>query len=163
VIRGNLLMIPIGSANMFFEPLYLAATGGGNTIPQLKRVVVVNGDRIAMEPTLSRAMDVLAGRAQPSGLDSSGAGAVTTPRATAVAGASPGAPTATPSPAAGGATAVPLGGDIAALVTQAQQSYQRAQELLRNGDFAGYGDEIAKLKAILDRLQAIIPAPTATP
>jgi hypothetical protein len=162
VIRGNLLMIPIGSANMFFEPLYLAATGGGNTIPQLKRVVVVNGDRIAMEPTLSRAMDVLAGRAQPSGLDSSGAGAVTTPRATPIAGASPGAPTATPSPAAE-RTAVPLGGDVSALVTQAQQSYERAQSLLRSGDFAGYGEEIARLKVILDRLQQLIPTPAAAP
>src|SRR5204862_6253363 len=44
VIRGNLLMIPIGSANLFFEPLYLSASSaGGNELPQLKRVVVVNG------------------------------------------------------------------------------------------------------------------------
>ncbi len=166
VIRGNLLMIPIGNANMFFEPLYLAASGGSNTIPQLKRVVVVNGDRIAMEPTLARAIDVLFGRAQPSGLDSSGApgpgtgaGAGTTPTAAASSGTSPQSspqPTAAVTPAAAGTGA-------ASLVEQAQQSYTRAQELLRSGDFAGYGQEIAHLKQILDQLQQITASPTASP
>src|SRR6185436_6123755 len=69
VLRGNLLMIPIGNANVFFEPLYLSATGASQ-LPQLKRVVVVNGDNVAMEPTLLRALDVIFGRAAPSGLDS---------------------------------------------------------------------------------------------
>jgi uncharacterized membrane protein (UPF0182 family) len=72
VFRGNLLMIPIGNANVFFEPLYLSATGASE-LPQLKRVVVVNGDSISMEPNLLRALDVVFGRAAPSGLDSSGA------------------------------------------------------------------------------------------
>ncbi len=162
VIRGNLLMIPIGQSNMFFEPLYLAATGGGSEIPQLKRVVVVNGDNIAMEPTLSRALDVIFGRALPSGLDATGAtiqqlAATPTPPPGATA-----APQITPSPA----PAATVAGDVASLVAQAQQSYARAQALLRTGDFAGYGAEIDHLKAILDQLQALTggaPAATATP
>jgi len=162
VIRGNLLMIPIGSANLFFEPLYLSAAGGGSEIPQLKRVVVVNGDAIAMEPTLTRALDVLFGRAQPSGLDSTGA-SVATPTATP-AGATPQPSPSTPqgTPAAT-ATPAPIGGDAASLVAQAQASYDRAQAFLRNGDFAGYGTEIARLKEILDRLQQITGTPVATP
>ena len=58
-----------------------------------------------------------------------------------------------------------VGGDVASLVAQAQQSYDRAQSLLRSGDFAGYGAEIDRLKAILDQLQALtVPAnATATP
>ncbi len=163
VIRGNLLMIPIGSANLFFEPLYLSASGGGSEIPQLKRVVVVNGDNIAMEPTLARAIDVLFGRAQPSGLDSTGA-SVATPSATPNAGASPQPTPATPvSTPAATATSAPISGDAASLVAQAQASYDRAQQLLRNGDFAGYGEEIARLKGILDRLAQITGAPAATP
>jgi uncharacterized membrane protein (UPF0182 family) len=160
VIRGNLLMIPIGNANMFFEPLYLAAAGGANTIPQLKRVVVVNGDSIAMEPTMQRAIDVLFGRALPSGLDSSGAAPapVGTPKATTPAAA--GSPSATQQ-ATPAATPAPVSGDTASLVAQGQQSYDRAQTLLRNGDFAGYGAEIAHLKQILDQLQQITGTPTA--
>lgn len=157
VIRGDLLMIPIGNANLFFEPLYLAATGGGGEIPQLKRVVVVNGESVAMEPTLSRAIDVLFGRATPSGLDSTGATVGAVP-STATPTAAPSSPTATPTPA----SAPGNGTDLAALVTQATQSYDRAQALLRAGDFAGYGRETEQLKQILDRLAQITGAPTPT-
>ncbi len=113
---------------------------------------MVNGDDVVMEPTLARAIDVLLGRAPPSGLDSSGA--------------APASPTPSVSPAASptpGATSAPPAGDTAALVAQAQQSYDRAQELLRNGDFAGYGQEIARLKQILDQLQQITGTPAASP
>ena len=166
VIRGNLLMIPIGNANLFFEPLYLAASApGGNELPQLKRVVVVNGDSIAMEPTLSRAMDVIFGRAAPSGLDSSGA-SVASPTATPGAGATAapatpqGTPAATATPVA---TAGPVSGNVASLVAQLQASYAQAQTLLRNGDFAGYGTEIDRQKQILDQLQQLIGTPVAQP
>jgi len=158
VIRGDLLMIPIGNANLFFEPLYLAATTGGSEIPQLKRVVVVNGDSVAMEPTLSRAIDVLFGRATPSGLDSTGAtvgGAPST--ATPTATSSPTAVAPTPGTSPG------IPDDVGSLVAQAAQSYDRAQALLRAGDFAGYGREIEQLKQILDRLGQLTGTPTPGP
>jgi uncharacterized membrane protein (UPF0182 family) len=164
VIRGNLLMIPIGNANVFFEPLYLAATApGGNELPQLKRVVVVNGDSIAMEPTLPRALDVIFGRAAPSGLDSTGASVASptsTPAATSQATTPQATPQATPPPST---TVTPVSGDVASLVAQAQESYNRAQTLLRNGDFAGYGVELDRQKQILDRLQQLVGTPIATP
>ena len=162
VIRGNLLMIPIGNANVFFEPLYLSATApGGNELPQLKRVVVVNGDSIAMEPTLSRALDVVFGRAAPSGLDSSGA-SVTSPSATPAAGATapPATPQATP---LASKTVAPATGDVASLIAQLADSYSRAQTQLRNGDFAGYGAEIDRQKQLLDRLQQLVGTPVARP
>ena len=155
VIRGDLLMIPIGNANLFFEPLYLAATSGGNEIPQLKRVVVVNGDNVAMEPTLARAIDVLFGRATPSGLDSTGATAVSPPSTATPAG------TASPTRAAAAATGPPsLPADLASLIAQAAQSYDRAQALLRAGDFAGYGAENERMKKIIDRLGELAGTPT---
>ena len=170
VIRGNLLMIPIGNANVFFEPLYLASTSGtGNELPQLKRVVVVNGDSISMEPTLSQAINVVLGRGAPSGLDASGATAASptsTPAAVTTPQATQAGPTAAPS-----GTAAPLGGDVASLVQQELDSYNRAQTALRNGDFAGYGAELARQKQILDQLQQLVgtpvagatPTPAATP
>jgi hypothetical protein len=154
VIRGDLLMIPVGSANMFFEPLYLAATAGGNEIPQLKRVVVVNGDSVVMESTLARALEVLFGHAPPSGLDTAGAtltpaiSPTPTPAATAAA-------TATPSTATPGS----LPADVPSLAKLAGESYDRAQSLLKAGDFAGYGAELERLKAILDRLQQAAGTP----
>src|SRR5205814_2218515 len=132
VIRGNLLKIPIGNANLFFEPLYLAAAGGQNAIPQLKRVVVVNGETVVMEPTLARAIDVLFGRAAPSGLDGS-AGSAPAVAATPAPSPSPGAG----APPATTATPTALGSDVASLVAQANDSFERQQTLLRNGDFAG--------------------------
>ncbi len=54
VIRGNLLVIPIEDSLIYVEPLYLQATQ--IKIPQVKRVVVVYGDQVAMEPTLEGAV-----------------------------------------------------------------------------------------------------------
>ena len=54
VIRGNLLVIPIERSLMYVEPLYIAAEKG--QLPELKRVIVGFGDRIAMEETLEGAI-----------------------------------------------------------------------------------------------------------
>ena len=54
VIRGNLLVIPIERSLVYVEPLYIAAEKG--QLPELKRVIVGFGDRIAMEETLEGAM-----------------------------------------------------------------------------------------------------------
>ena len=60
VIRGNLLMIPIGDSFLFVEPIYLQAST--SRFPELKRVVVANGSTIAMETTFQKALDVVFGR-----------------------------------------------------------------------------------------------------
>jgi uncharacterized membrane protein (UPF0182 family) len=52
VIRGNLLMIPIDDSFLFVEPIYLQAEN--SPLPELKRVVVANGNIIAMEETFER-------------------------------------------------------------------------------------------------------------
>ncbi len=54
VIRGNLLVIPIERSLIYVEPLYIAAEKG--QLPELKRVIVGFGDRIAMAETLEGAM-----------------------------------------------------------------------------------------------------------
>jgi hypothetical protein len=59
VIRGNLLVIPIEQSFLYVEPVYLVAEGVN--IPQLKRVIVSDGDRLAMEPTLGEALEVVFG------------------------------------------------------------------------------------------------------
>lgn len=54
VIRGNLMVIPIESSFLYVEPVFLIADG--NQIPQLRRVIVSFGERVAMEPTLDEAL-----------------------------------------------------------------------------------------------------------
>ncbi|OGO50666.1 MAG: hypothetical protein A2148_03285 [Chloroflexi bacterium RBG_16_68_14] len=145
VIRGNLLMIPIGEGNLFVEPIYLQATA--SSLPELKRVVVVNGNNIAMEPTLERALQVMLGLVEATTPIVEGpVGPSPTPGATP--GASP-QPTPTPQPT----TALP--GDIEALIQEANDTFERAQRLLQQGDFAGYGEEIQRLEEILRRLAAL--------
>ncbi|MEW6172184.1 MAG: UPF0182 family protein [Bacillota bacterium] len=66
VIRGNLLTIPVKNALLYVEPLYLQAEQ--SKLPELRRVIVVHGDRIVMEPTLEAALEkIFSGRkeAQP--------------------------------------------------------------------------------------------------
>jgi flagellin-specific chaperone FliS len=44
------------------------------------------------------------------------------------------------------------------LAREANQHFERAQELLRQGDWNGYGEEIKKLGEVLKRLAAPRPA-----
>jgi len=65
VIRGNLLVIPIGEAFLYVEPLYLLAEQG--QIPELKQVIVATEQRVAMAPTLEQALAQAIGGAEVSG------------------------------------------------------------------------------------------------
>jgi uncharacterized membrane protein (UPF0182 family) len=143
VIRGNLLMMPIGEGNLFVEPVYLQSAT--SRLPELKRVVVVNGNRIAMEPTLEQSLNVVFGRA-PSTLPGAGGAPLTggpPPAATPTATPSEPRPTATPGgPALG----------VAELAREADAAYRRAQEALRRGDFGAYGVEIARVEELIRQI-----------
>ncbi|MFQ5475097.1 MAG: UPF0182 family protein, partial [Candidatus Nanoarchaeia archaeon] len=59
VARGNLLVIPIDDSILYVEPLYLQAEQG--QLPQLKRVLMSDGEKVVMEETLSDALEALFG------------------------------------------------------------------------------------------------------
>ena len=124
VIRGNLLMIPIGQSFLFVEPIYLQAEN--SRLPELVRVVVANGNSISMEPTFERALDVVLGRARSS---LPGAGSIvdggTTPDPT---------PTAPP----GGETPA---GDLADLLRDARDAADAVEA------------ELDRLRALLDAIE----------
>ena len=46
VLRGNMLAIPIGQSNLYIEPVYLQAER--SRLPEMKRVIVATGNRVAM-------------------------------------------------------------------------------------------------------------------
>lgn len=50
VIRGNLIVIPLDGSLLYIEPLYLQAETG--RLPELTRVLVAHGNRVAMAETL---------------------------------------------------------------------------------------------------------------
>jgi len=46
----------------------------------------------------------------------------------------------------------PVATEIASLIEEAQQHYDKAQQYLKEGDWAGYGRELDALRIVLDRL-----------
>ncbi|MHB1132578.1 MAG: UPF0182 family membrane protein [Chloroflexota bacterium] len=59
VIRGNLLVIPVGKSNLYVEPIYLQAQQA--KLPEMKRVVLATGNRVVMEPNVQTAIERLYG------------------------------------------------------------------------------------------------------
>ena len=57
VIRGSLMVIPVEKNLLYIEPVYLQAEIG--KIPELRKVIVVLGEKIAMENTLNQALETV--------------------------------------------------------------------------------------------------------
>jgi hypothetical protein len=130
VIRGNLLVIPIDRSILYVEPIYLEAEA--SQLPELRRVIVAYGSHIAMEETLGAALASVLG-----------AGPAEEP--------TPGDEVGSPSEPAGES---PVGGDFGALVQQADDHYNAAQECLQLGDWTCYGQEMDALELVLEALVA---------
>ncbi|MGH7972954.1 MAG: UPF0182 family protein, partial [Limisphaerales bacterium] len=147
VLRGTLLVVPIGNAVMYIEPLYLAAQSGG-ALPQLKRVIVSYSDQVVMSDTLDDALSQIFG----ANISTQQAQELPTLQPK-VAGAKlvtsvPGAPAAPQAPAP------PNLQQMRDLTRRANQQYEQALKLLKQGDWAGYGNEIKKLGQTLNQLAA---------
>lgn len=65
VIRGNLLVLPVGGTVLYVEPLFIQAEKG--KIPELKRVTLGTFDRVVMAENVAEAIRQLSGRATLSG------------------------------------------------------------------------------------------------
>ncbi len=145
VETGNLLVIPVESSFLYVMPVYLSSSTAGTAIPEIKRVIVALGDRVAMAPTLNDALTALVGQA------------VSVPTQTGAAAGVPAKPGAKPAPGAkplpGAEPVVVTGPDVSALVQQANSQYSKAQDALRAGDFAEYGNQMKALDKTLKELQ----------
>jgi uncharacterized membrane protein (UPF0182 family) len=108
-------------------PLYLAADQTG-ALPELRRVVVAYGNQIAMEPSLELSLQrIFGGRV---GADDAG------PRGVART-----APAAAPD------------GAIGSFAQRAWEAWQKAQDALRRGDWAAYGEEQKRVEEALRQLK----------
>ncbi|MDQ0287645.1 uncharacterized membrane protein (UPF0182 family) [Desulfofundulus luciae] len=121
VFRGNLLVIPVKDSLLYVEPLYLQAEQ--SKMPELRRVIVVHGDQVVMEPTLEEALKRIFSEGK-------GETGQTTPGA---------------QPATGDQS-------VAELAREASRLYDQAMEKLRGGDWAGYGESLQQLKRVINEL-----------
>ncbi len=124
-IRGNLFIIPIEESLIYVEPVYLEATN--SSLPEVKRVIVAYGDRIAYKETLGEALESLFG-ATGDGGNNGGSGT-------------------------GDGTGVDL--TQAQLITKAAEAYNKALEAQKEGRWADYGTYMQDLQRYLELLNSM--------
>jgi uncharacterized protein len=150
VIRGNLLVIPVGDSILYVQPLYLEATESQGALPELRRVIAASSDRVVMEPTLVEALIAVTEGVEelPDMVEEI-----------------PGEPSDISEP-----------DDVDSLeelAAQAIVAFEEGQRALAQGDWTAYGEAQAELQAILAEMEQragagtapdqTTPAPNATP
>jgi uncharacterized protein len=139
VRRGALIVIPIGRALLYAEPIYLQAAH--SPMPELRVVVLALQDRFAYGPTFERAMAALLGDASSTlGLE-----AGTTPVQHGAETTS--APAAPPGPGA------PPASDVSSLIAGAARDLAEYERLTSEGKLGEAGQRLEALKQKLDQLQ----------
>jgi uncharacterized membrane protein (UPF0182 family) len=125
VIRGNLLVIPIKDSLLYIEPLYISAESA-SSIPELKKILVVYENTVAMEDSLEEALlKVIAAN-------------VTS--------------TAAPMPVEIGTEDMTL----TELLKDTISHYEKAQEYLKTGDLENYGREMKIVDSLMERLAQLL-------
>jgi len=134
VIYGDVLVIPIGEGFVYVQPLYTESQQQGLGIPEMKRVIVVNGQDVTMRNTLPEALAAAVGAAPPE--------------------AEPGEE---PPP---GEEPV---GDVASLLAEAQEHFAAAEAALLGGNLATYQAEIEEAERLIQEAAEVAgvspPAP----
>jgi uncharacterized membrane protein (UPF0182 family) len=146
VRRGSLIVIPIGRALLYAEPIYLQAER--SPMPELRLVVLALQDRLAYGPTFESAMAALFG-GQASTL---GAPAGTAPQAQPAQAQTP-APGQTPAPAQAPAGSPEAASDLNALIAGAARDLSDYQRLTAEGKLGEAGQRLEALKRKLEELQ----------
>ena len=131
VRRGALLVIPIGRALLYAEPIYLQAER--SPMPELRLVVLALQDRLAYGPTFESALASLFG-GSVSSLSAVSAPAESDRKASASA--------SKPQPEA----------DFNALIAEAAKDLADYQRLTAEGKLGEAGQKLEELKRVLDKL-----------
>jgi uncharacterized membrane protein (UPF0182 family) len=130
VVRGSLLVIPMGRGLLYAEPIYLQAER--SPMPELRIVVLALQDRLAYGPTFEAALAGLFGQAAPE-------------------------QTAPQQAQAGSAGQAGRGGlaatDNSALIADAARALAEYQRLTAEGKLGEAGQRLESLKQTLDQLQ----------
>jgi uncharacterized membrane protein (UPF0182 family) len=139
VRRGGLLVIPVGRALLYAEPIYLQAER--SPMPELRLVVLALQDRLAYGPTFEVAMNALFGNGQST--------LATAPNAP------PQSPSSSPSaPAAPAPSGAQPPTDTSGLISAAAKDLADYQRLTAEGKLGEAGQKLEALKQKLERLNA---------
>jgi uncharacterized membrane protein (UPF0182 family) len=136
VIRGHLLVIPIGRSLVYVEPIYLQATT--SPMPELRLVVLATQEKLGYGQNFSEAMNNLFGEAATAPSQQQPQTQQKPPEATASPGATP-APT----------------DSLQQLVTRAIQEFDDYQRLTAQGKLAEAGQKLEQHKRTLDEIRKI--------
>ncbi|HEY0545975.1 MAG TPA: UPF0182 family protein [Pyrinomonadaceae bacterium] len=136
VLRGNLLVIPIGRGLLYVEPIYLQAES--SPMPELRIVVLATQEKLAYGASFAEAMTNLFGEAKPA--DEKKA----EPPVAQNAEKKEGAPAST-------ANGLPQGAQP--LIDRANAEFADYERLSREGKFGEAGQKLEALKKTLAELQ----------
>lgn len=137
VIRGHLLVIPIGRSLMFVMPVYLQAER--SPMPELRLVVLATQEKLAYGQTFGEAMNNLFGEAATAVAAEPG---LTPPEAT-----EGGAPRPVPSPTPAQ--------DLQQLVNKAIQEFEDYQRLTSQGKLGEAGQKLDQHKRTLEEIRKL--------
>ena len=132
VIRGHLLVIPLGRSLMFVEPVYLQAER--SPMPELRLVVLATQEKLGYGQTFGEAMNSLFGEAAqaPAPAETSSAAGATSQQAT---------PSATPAQ------------DLQQLINKAIQEFDDYQRLTSQGKLGEAGQKLEQHKRTLEEIR----------
>ena len=158
VIRGNLLVIPVGTSFLYLEPIYLQSTS--SAFPQLTKVVVASSETVAWGDTLAGALTAVT-----SGTGTGGAAGGSGGAGGAAGGSGAGSGSGTGGSGTGGSGTGAAGQptDIPGLIAYANAHFAAAKAAQARGDFVAYGQELQKVQSALDALNSLggaTPAPS---
>ena len=135
VLRGHLLVIPIGRSLLYVEPVYLQAQR--SPMPELRLVVLAIQERVAYGQNFEEALANLVG--DSANLTAQASETPTTEKA------ADGKPSPTPSPT--------LAGNTQQLILRAIQEFEDYQRLTSQGKLAEAGQKLEQHKRTLDELR----------
>ena len=143
IVFGDLLVIPINNSFLYVEPVYVRAQQQ-SSIPELKRVIVVNGSKVGIGSNLQ---DAIASAVEGETGGGTGGGG--------------GTPTGT------------VQQQIADLLNQALTHFRAADAALKAGDLGTYQSELAQAQALVQQANELAaqlvtggsgtPTPTPSP
>jgi uncharacterized protein len=139
VLLGNLLIIPVEQSLVYIRPLYVQATGA-NAVPELKKVIVAFGERIAIRDSLQDGLVAVFGDA-PEALEEG-----------------PGDPSEQPPGPGGG-----LPAEVRRLLDEAAGAFAEADAALRAGDPVRYAQKMQEGRLAFDRARQAASGGSPTP
>jgi uncharacterized membrane protein (UPF0182 family) len=149
VIRGHLLVIPLGRSLLFLEPIYLQATS--SPMPELRLVVLATQERLGYGTNFAEAMTSLFGDAASPPVQTENAKPQQSPSPGPSPTGSPGAPQHQASPAVSpGPSAT-----VQQLINRAVQEFEEYQRLTSQGKLGEAGQKLEQHKRTLDELKRV--------